>query len=309
MSGIFDVEADAVIDLGLTPVVWEAWQVDLLEEAAVRRGMTAGSVAVHLEIDTGMSRQGVRVGDAAAILSRFQDRSCLRLEGVMTHFSESETMSSVRPNAQLAWLGKALRLMMERGVRPQWLHAGNSSTVVAGADCAVLMEMASGVGARLMVRPGLALYGYLDRLTLDGLSLSGDDGFAPVLAWKTRVTSLRTVPAGETVGYGRTFVAEGETRLALLPVGYADGFNRLLSNRGYVLVRGRQAPIVGRVSMDQTVVDVTGIPEVGIGDEVVLLGSQGDLSIDAWNVADLVGSIPWEVLCGISSRVPRVIVD
>jgi alanine racemase len=309
MSGIFDGEADAVIDLGLTPVVWEAWQVDLLEEAAVRRGLPAGSVAVHLEIDTGMSRQGVRVGEAAAILSRFQDRSWLRLEGVMTHFSEPEAMSSVRPNAQLACLEKALRLMMERGVRPQWLHAGNSSTVVAGADCAVLMEMASGVGARLMVRPGLALYGYLDRLTLDGLSLSGDDGFAPVLAWKTRVTSLRTVPAGETVGYGRTFVAEGETRLALLPVGYADGFNRLLSNRGYVLVRGRQAPIVGRVSMDQTVVDVTGIPEVGIGDEVVLLGSQGDLSIDAWNVADLVGSIPWEVLCGISSRVPRVIVD
>jgi alanine racemase len=271
--------------------------------------MPAGSVAVHLEIDTGMARQGVRVADAHAVLNRFQDRSCLLVEGVMTHFSEPETMSSVRPNAQLAGLEKALKGMMERGVRPQWLHAGNSSTIVAGPDRAVLLEMASGVGARLMVRPGLSLYGYLDRLTLDGLSWPGDDGFAPVLAWKTRVTSLRTVLAGETVGYGRTFVAERETRLALLPVGYADGFNRLLSNRGYVLVRGREAPIAGRVSMDQTVVDVTGIPGVGIGDEVVLLGGQGDQLIDAWDLADLTGSIPWEMLCGIGCRVPRVIVD
>jgi alanine racemase len=309
MSGIFDEEADAVIDLGLTPVVWEAWQVDLLEEAAVRRRMPAGSVTVHLEIDTGMSRQGVRVAEAPAILRRFQDRSCLRLEGVMTHFSQSEIMSSVRPNPQLASLKNALRLMLDCGLHPQWLHAGNSSTIVAGPDREVLMEMASGIGARLMLRPGLALYGYLDRLTLDGLSCEGDDGFASVLAWKARVTSLRTVLAGETAGYGRTFVAERETRLALLPVGYADGFNRLLSNRGYVLVRGQQAPIAGRVSMDQTVVDVTGIPGVGIGDEVVLLGSQGDYTIDAWDLADLTETVPWEVLCAISSRVPRVIVD
>lgn len=309
MSGIFAGEADAVIDLGLTPVVWEAWQVDLLEEAAVGRRMPARSVPVHLEIDTGMSRQGVRVAEVPAILSRFQEGSCLRLEGVMSHFSAPETMSSVRPNPQLARLENALRLMMERGVRPQWLHAGNSSTIVAGPDREVLMEMASGVGARLMLRPGLALYGYLDRLTLDGLSWAGDDGFAPVLAWKTRVTSLRSVQTGETAGYGRTFVAERETRLALLPAGYADGFNRLLSNRGYVLVRGQQAPITGRVSMDQTVVDVTGIPGVAIGDEVVLLGSQGDHTIDAWDLADLTGTVPWEVLCAISSRVPRVIVD
>jgi alanine racemase len=309
MSGIFDGEADAAIDLGLTPVVWEAWQVDLLEEAAARRGLRAGSVAVHLEIDTGMSRQGVRVADTPELLSRFHEESCLRVEGVMTHFSEPEIMSSIRPNPQLASLESALRLMMDRGVRPQWLHAGNSSTLVAGQDREVLMKMASGLGARLMVRPGLALYGYLDRLTLDGLSWDGDEEFAPVLAWKTRVTSLRTLRTGEAVGYGRTFVAERETRLALLPVGYADGFNRLLSNRGHVLVSGQEAPIAGRVSMDQTVVDVTGIPGVAVGDEVVLLGSQGEHTIDAWDLADLTETIPWEVLCAISSRVPRVMVD
>jgi alanine racemase len=309
MSGIFRGEADTVIDRGLTPVVWEPWQLDLLEEAAVRRGMPAGSIAVHLEIDTGMARQGVRVANAPALLPRFREESCLRLEGVMTHFSEPETMSSVRPNPQLASLESALKLIVDRGLRPQWLQAGNSSSIVAGPDREVLMEMASGMGARLMLRPGLALYGYVDRLTLDGLSLDGEPDFAPVLSWKTEVTSLRTLEIGETVGYGRTFAAERKTRLALLPVGYADGYNRLLSNRGQVLVRGYQAPIAGRVSMDQTVVDVTEIPGVGIGDEVVLLGSQGEDSIDAWDMADLLETIPWEVLCAISSRVPRVIVD
>jgi alanine racemase len=308
MSGIFRGEADTVIDQGLTPVVWEPWQVDLLEEAGARRGMPAGSIAVHLEIDTGMSRQGVRVADAPALLPRFGGGSCLRLEGVMTHFSAPETMSSVRPNPQLAGLESALQLIVDRGLRPQWLHAGNSSSVVAGPDREILLEMSARVGARLMLRPGLALYGYLDRLTLDGLSWEGEPGFAPVLAWKTQVTSLRTLQAGEAVGYGRTWIAERETRLALLPVGYADGYNRLLSDRGYVLVRSQQASIAGRVSMDQTVVDVTEIPGVAIGDEVALLGSQGGESIDAWDLADLSETIPWEVLCAISSRVPRVVV-
>jgi alanine racemase len=308
MSGIFRGEADTVIDQALTPVVWEPWQIDVLEEAGVRRGMPAGSVAVHLEIDTGMSRQGVRVEDAPALLPRFQGGSCVRLEGVMTHFSAPEIMSSVRPNPQLAGLESALRLIGDGGLRPQWIHAGNSSSVVAGPDREILLEMSERMGARLMLRPGLALYGYLDRLTLDGLSWEGEPGFAPVLAWKTQVTSLRTLQAGETVGYGRTFVAERETRLGLLPVGYADGYNRLLSNGGYVLVRGEKAAIAGRVSMDQTVVDVTEIPGVAIGDEVMLLGDQGEYSIDAWDLADLAETIPWEVLCGISSRVPRVIV-
>jgi alanine racemase len=309
MSGIFRGAADTVIDQGLTPVVWEPWQLDVLEEAGVRRGVPTGSVAVHLEIDTGMSRQGVRVADAPVLLARFQGGCCVRLEGVMTHFSAPEIMSSVRPNPQLAGLESALQLMVERGLRPQWVHAGNSSSVVAGPDREILLEMSARMGARLMLRPGLALYGYLDRLTLDGVSWEGEPGFAPVLAWKTQVTSLRTLQRGESVGYGRTFVAGRETRVALLPVGYADGYNRLLSNRGYVLVRGEKAPIAGRVSMDQTVVDVTEIPGVAIGDEVVLLGSQGEHSIDAWNLADLAETVPWEVLCGISSRVPRVMVD
>ncbi len=294
LSGIFPGEADIVIDQGLTPVVWEPWQLDVLEAAARVRGLAAGSLAVHLEIDTGMSRQGVRVvgtdvsAEAADLLRRFHPGSCLRVEAVMTHFCAPETMSSHRANPQLASLAAAVAFIVAQGLRPQWLHAGNSSSIVAGSDRRALMEMAESAGMRLMLRPGLALYGYLDRLTLDGLSWAGDDpGFAPVLAWKTQVTSLRTLHPGENAGYGHTFTAEGETRLALLPAGYADGVNRLLSNRGHVLIRGQEAPIAGRVSMDQTMVDVTGIPGVAIGDEAVLLGSQGAESIDAWDLAEL----------------------
>ncbi len=315
MSGIWAGEAETVIEQNLTPVVWEHWQLDLLEAAAEARRMPAASLAVHLEIDTGMSRQGVRVAggeisaEAAVLLGRFHSGSCFRLEGVMTHFCAPETMSSRRPNPQLASLAAALEFILSQGLRPRWLHAGNSSSVVAGPDRQALMEMAASTGTRLMLRPGLALYGYLDRLTMDGLSWNGEDpGFAPVLAWKTRVTSLRTLHPGESAGYGQTFTAEGETRLALLPVGYADGLNRLLSNRGRVLIRDQEAPIAGRISMDQTTVDVTGIAGVAIGDEAVLLGNQGAHSIDAWDLADLTDTIPWEVLCAIGARVPRVVV-
>jgi alanine racemase len=308
MSGIFRGDADTAIERGLTPVVWEPWQLDLLEQAAAARSMPPKSLAVHLEIDTGMSRQGVRVDQLSALLPRFHGGSSLHLEGVMTHFSAPEIISTIRPNPQLAVLETAVRLILDSGPRPQWLHAGNSSSMVAGLDRRALMTMASRVGARPMFRPGLALYGYVDRIIQDGLSWAGETDFAPVLSWKTEVTSLRTLEAGETAGYGNTFTADRETRLALLPVGYADGLNRLLSNRGWVLIRGQEAPIAGRVSMDQTVVDVSDIAEVTIGDEAVLLGSQGSRSITAWDLADLAGTIPWEVLCAISSRVPRMLV-
>jgi alanine racemase len=309
MSGIFQGDAETVVDWGLTPVVWEPWHLDMLEQVGVARSMAPGSVAVHLEIDTGMSRQGVAVGELAALLARFQSDSCLRLEGVMTHFSSPETISTIRPNPQLATLQAALGLIAAKGLRPQWVHAGNSSTIVAGPDRKALSRMASQAGARLMLRPGLALYGYVDRITQDGLSWDGEPGVVPVLTWKTQVTSLRSLQAGDSAGYGNTFVAAGDTRLALLPLGYADGFNRLLSNRGYVLIRGQEAPIAGRISMDQAMVDVTAIPGVAIGDEVVLLGSQGSETLDAWDLADLCGTVPWEVLCAIGPRVPRVLCD
>jgi alanine racemase len=232
----------------------------------------------------------------------------------MTHVSTPEAISGNNP--QLGRFSAAVDLILDHGLRPQWLHAGNSSTTVFGPDAEELIQLAAQARMSTILRPGLALYGYLDRFSCDGEPVSparlrpgtGDgQGFQPVLSWKTRVVSLRSICQGETVGYDETFTARRETRLALLPVGYADGINRLLSNRGHVLIRGEQAPIAGRVSMDQTVVDVTDIPGVSIGDEAVLIGSQGRRSITAWDVADLTGTVPWDVLCAIGSRVQRLV--
>ncbi len=311
MSGIWPGEAETVIERKLTPVIWEHAHLDMLEGAGARRGMLPATIPVHLEIDTGMSRQGVRTasgsGELRSLLARFHARSCLKLEGVMTHFSAPGKLSSVLENPQLKILSAALDLVLASGHRPEWLHAGNSTTIIAGPDREKLIAMASRLGARLMLRPGLALYGYLDRVTCDGKPSRAGSApkFEPVLAWKTRVASLRTIQPGETAGYDNTFTAHRLTRLALLPAGYADGVNRALSNRGQVLIRGEYAPIAGRVSMDQTVVDVTDIAGVSIGDEAVLIGSQSSRSITAWDIADLIGTIPWEVLCAISARVPR----
>jgi len=314
MSGLWAGQAESVLEHHLTPVVWEPGHLDLLEAAAARRGMPPQSLPVHLEIDTGMSRQGIRVagGVGAAeldlLLARFHPRSCLRLEGVMTHFSAPETFLSTKENSQIASFTAAVDQIRAAGLSPALLHAGNSSTILAGPDAAKLAALAAQAKAKLLLRPGLALYGYLDRLSRDGDSYSppGEQSYEPVLAWKTRITSLRNLRRGETAGYGNTFIAQRPTRLALLPAGYADGVNRLLSSRGHVLIRGECAPIAGRISMDQTIVDVTDVPEAAIGDEAVLLGRQGNRSITAWDLADLAGAIPWEVLCAISSRVPRI---
>jgi alanine racemase len=247
-----------------------------------------------------MARQGVSAIET--LLPRFAAGGRLQLEGLMTHFSAPENFSSSSVNPQLPRLEEAISAALAAGLRPRWLSAGNSSTLLAREDRDALQRMASEAGMRLMLRPGLALYGYLDRFTRDGQPWHTEHHFEPVLSWKTRITTLRTLRTGQTAGYGNTFVAKQETRLALLPVGYADGFNRLLSNRGNVLIRGQRAPIAGRVSMDQTVVDVTNIPQAAIGDEVLLLGD----GLDAWEQADLAGTIPLEVLCAISGRVPRI---
>ncbi len=165
-----------VIDQGLTPVVWEPWQLDLLEEAGARRAACRpGRSRSTWRFDTGMSRQGVRCGGCScAVGSLCWIGSCLRLEGVMTHFSAPETMSSVRAQSPVGGAGVGAAVDRGRGLRPEWLHAGNSSSIVAGPDREILLEMAARIGARLMLRPGLALYGYLDRLTLDGISWEGE---------------------------------------------------------------------------------------------------------------------------------------
>jgi alanine racemase len=323
MGGVWECETEAVIAHSLTPVVWEPSQIDWLEKAANARSLAPQAIPIHLEIDTGMSRQGVRLDALPALLDHLSAAPALRVEGVMTHFHSPEFLDGRATTEQLGQFVIALDTISTHGLRPQWIHAGNSATVLTEDGTKTLIDLAARYNAKAMLRPGLALYGYAPRFSSAGLSLAGFtatdfSGTAqlsaarmvqPVLSWKTRIVSLRTIEAGETAGYCATFRATRKSRLALLPTGYADGLNRLLSNCGSVLVREHRAPIVGRISMDLTIIDVTDIPGVGIGDEAVLIGQQDRHEITAYDHADLAGTIPYEILCNIAARVPRIMKD
>jgi len=309
MCGMLPGEADALLDARLMPTVWDGEHLEMLAVAAAQRGCADGSVPVHLEIDTGMTRQGVgwSAQGLAPVLDRLREIPSLRLDGVFTHFASPEVLDSERNSQQKTRFHQAVEQIMSAGFHPQWLHAGNSSSVLGQQSAQPLVALAAKIDARCMLRPGLALYGYALPFVRDGREdINMPVELAPVLSWKTAIASLRLVDAGTGVGYNATFVAPKKMRLALLPVGYADGLNRKLSNCGHVLVRGEAAPIVGRVSMDLTVVDVSHITNASVGDEVVLLGQQNGLRVTADDHARWAETIPYEILCAISARVPRV---
>ncbi len=297
MSGAWQGEAEAVIEHRITPVVWDVAHLERLAAAAAH--LAPGTLAVHLEIDTGMSRQGAQFEGLASLADFFRSGSPLRVEAVMTHFHSPENDAATQE--QMRHFTGAVETLANCGIRPQILSAGSSGDLLA-QNTTQLNDLAIRHGARRMIRAGIALYGYPP-------SVADDHGLQPVLAWKTRIVSLRRIEGGATAGYGAAFRAERPTVLALLAVGYADGLNRALSNRGAALVRGQRAPIAGRISMDQTMIDVTDIPAAAVGDEVVLIGEQGEEKITAADLAEATGTIPYEVLCAIGARVPRRLVD
>jgi alanine racemase len=304
MSGCFSGEGKTLLQLGLTAVVWERWQLDELEGAALAVG--AGSVPVHLEIDTGMSRQGVDLAGLAELLARLGPDGPLRVEGVLTHLYAADESDGLTTAEQMRGLEEALETIFAAGLRPEWLNVGASAALLnEGAEW--IAARAGKWGMKAMLRPGLALYGLAPEFSPDepaGVS-EARKRLRSVLSWKTRVVGVRTIPAGAVVGYNGTFVATEPMRLALLPVGYADGLDRRLGNHFSLLVRGERAPLVGRISMDLAVLDVTEIEGVAAGDEVVILGSQGAETISAFEHAEATGTIPWEVFTRIGARVKR----
>jgi alanine racemase len=328
IGGVFAGQGAELVRHGLTAVVWEPWQLDELEDAAHASGLLPGSLPVHLEIDTGMSRQGVDADGLGPLLSRFTPGSPLRLEAVMTHLFAADEADGEVTGSQLKRLDATLECIGAAGYLPDWLNVGNSAALVAG-QAGKIAELASRHGMRAMMRPGLALYGlvpdYDPEFAADegvrdqGSGVRMENGstawasvtaararLQPALSWKSRVVSVRSVPAGAVVGYNGSFVATEPMRLALVAAGYADGLDRRLGNRFSLLIGGERAPIVGRISMDQTVVDVTEIPGVAPGDEVVILGRQGEDEITAFDHAATTGTIPWEVFTRIGARVPRI---
>jgi alanine racemase len=312
MRGLMPGEPDALIDAQLIPTVWEPQQLTWLADAAQKHKLALGTVPIHLEIDSGMSRQGVAPADLSTLLDALQNLSALRLSGVYTHFASADMLDADQNQLQRAAFRKAVDKIFAAGFHPQWIHAGASSTLLA-KQYPLHDILPVEPGAKNLIRPGIALYGYAPRFS-GSESAAAEEARAqlqPVLSWKTAVASTRTVPPGTAIGYNATFIAPTSMRLALLPVGYADGLNRKLSSTnaapgGHVLIHGVPAPIVGRVSMDLTVVDITHIPNAATGDEVVILGEQDGQRITADDHARWAGTIPYEILCAIAPRVPRI---
>ncbi len=308
ISGVFPGQASEAVRDRLTPVAWEPWHLDELENAA-----QAAAVPVHLEIDTGMSRQGVEPERLAPLLARFGGKTGLKLDGVMTHLFAADEADGILTQEQLDRLKIALDQVRATGLHPTWLNVGNSAALLGGQASAI-GALAADYGMKAMLRPGLALYGQAPQFdpAFEGNEpatlVAARKGLKPVLAWKTKVVGVRSVSAGTVVGYNGTFVASEPMNLALLAVGYGDGLDRKLGNRFSLLVRGQRAPLAGRISMDQAVLDVTGIDGVAAGDEVVILGSQGSGTITAFDHARTGETIPWEVFTRIGARVARVLV-
>jgi alanine racemase len=300
MTGFWRGEESEIIRLHLTPTVWEPWHIETLESAAAALGVAQHPV--HLKVDTGMGRLGVGVDQLPGVLVVLKAAKHLVLEGLSTHLAASEIMDAPSVAEQELRFDTARRLVREAGMEPKFVHMANTAAVISRRE-----TWNTPIG-KSMVRPGVALYGYYLPFQRAGREVSGGTlrlPVKPILTWKTRILSLRDFAANQPLGYGATYVTKAPAHVAVLPVGYADGYNRQLSNRGRVIVREHYAPIVGRISMDLTLVDVTGIPGIAVGDEVVLLGECEGLSVDALEHAELANSTPYEILCNISKRVPR----
>ena len=294
MTGFWRGEESEIVRLRLTPTVWEPWHIESLDGAAASGVMRQ---AVHLKVDTGMGRLGVSLEELPAVLKALNAAPHLVLEGLSTHLASSEIMDAPSVAEQERRFEKALHMVREAGFDPDLIHMANTSALISRRET-----------WNNMVRPGVALYGYYLPFQRAGREVSGGTlrlTVKPVLTWKTRILSMRNFAANQALGYGGTYVTRAPAHVAVLPVGYADGYNRQLSNRGRVIVRDHYAPIVGSISMDLTLVDVTGIPGIAVGDEVILLGTSDGLSVDALEHARLANSSPYEILCNISKRVPR----
>jgi alanine racemase len=305
MTGFWRGEESEIVRLRLTPTVWEPWHIEVMEKAAAALGEARH--AVHLKVDTGMGRLGVAVGELPAVLAALQAAKHLKLGGLSTHLASSEILDAPSVADQLQKFEEARRMVRDAGMTPTFVHVANTGAVISPREAPGSMNR-NAVNVHSMVRPGIALYGYYLPFQRAGREVSGGTlrlPVKPILTWKTRILSLRSFPGDQALGYGATYVTKAPAHVAVLPVGYADGYNRQLSNRGRVIVRDHYAPIVGRISMDLTLADVTGIPGIAVGDEVVLLGSGDGLSVDALEHAALANSSPYEILCNISKRVPR----
>jgi alanine racemase len=286
LGGMFGAEVDQIFRFRLTPVIFRKDCLKILSREAEKRRR---KVKVHLKVDTGMGRVGVPLSLWPDFLREVRRFPKIETEGILSHFSMTDEEKGFTQRQWRAFQ-RAVAIAQEFGISHQYLHMASSATLTA------FPGYAAG-----LVRPGIMLYGSYPSPTFRSLI-----SLKPVMTLKTRIHFLKSVPSGARISYGGTFTAKRESRIATLPIGYADGYNRHLSNHGEVLIHGKRAPVVGRVCMDFIMVDVTDIPRASVGDEVILIGQQGGEQITPEEIAEKIDSISYEVLCSIGKRVPRI---
>ncbi len=270
----------------LTPTVASVETAAALDRLAIDRNE---KIPVHLKIDSGFGRIGVSLANALSFISEVSAMRGLVLEGIYTHFASSDVDSEYTETQTRAFMSVIDRAA-HNGVKPRYVHLANSSAVLR-------IPLTHGS----LVRPGLAFYGIPPYPGAEK-----EVALKPALTWKCRVIFLKSIAKGSSVSYARTWIAKRPSRIATLAMGYADGYPRLLSNKGMVLIKGHRAPVLGRVTMDMTMVDVTDIPDCHVGDEVVIIGEQGNERIRAEDIALSAQTNPYEIVCGISDRVQRI---
>lgn len=289
LDGFWEGQEESLLDHSLTPVVFRPDQATALNSVSAKRGVRTN---IHIKIDTGMGRVGVRPADVAEFASLLSTLENINVEGLMTHFAVADDLSQNEfTNAQIKKFGDAVEIFHSKGFRPKYLDMANSPGAVAHP-----------LSRAKMVRLGGVLYGLGGDVLPKGID---KPELKPVMAVRSAITLLKTLDVGETVGYGRTFRTERPTIVATIPIGYHDGVCRSLANKGKIIIRGKFAPLIGRVSMDWITADITDIPDADIGDIVTVIGTDGECSILAEDIAETVGTISYEITCGINRRVLR----
>lgn len=287
LNTVLENELEPILDYGLTQAICTRGLAQRLNKEARKRNLT---VSCHIKVDTGMSRIGVNYKDAYGFIKDLFKLSNLKIEGVLTHFPCADNNSRFTLR-QIQLFNALTRRLEEEGMRIPLCHTSNSLGVINYPESHFNM-----------VRPGLMVYGLYPK---EGLSVR----LKPLLSLKTRIAYLKAVPKGSGIGYGHTCIARKEMKIATLPIGYGDGYPRSLSNKAYCLISGRPARIVGRICMDQMMVDVTKIGRARIGQTAVLIGKQGGRIVSVEHLARLAGTIPYEIACSLGSRVNRIYID
>ncbi len=287
MSGIYREEVEEVLRYRLTPVVY---RLEIAEALSVEAGKMGKRAPIHIKVDTGMGRLGLLCEEVPAFLNKLRRFENIEIEGVASHLSTADEEDPSFAEEQLKRFSWTIGELKKMGITPPLCHIANS---------AALFSLP--VAHLNLVRPGIMLYG-----SYPSPSFKEKISLRPVMSWKSWIADIKKVPKGFPISYGRTFFTRRPSLIAAIPVGYGDGYSRFFSNRGEVLIRGRRAPVVGRVCMDWTMVDVTDIPGVGVGGEVVLMGRQLDQEITPEEMGERIGTIPYEILCSVGKRVPRI---